>query len=350
MQPGETVSRSPLDKPLHRLTEDDISQLTREDCRRYLKDKGMRRPSWNKSQAIQQVISLKALLETSSDYEATEAPKKLHIPRPENPPRGLWNSDDPRNRIVVSAGESAPTCDPSKPDVPDDISAQLAAAENDSVSPRIMDATNEPEGQMTIFYRGKVNVYDDVPGDKAQAIVQLAASPFYLPREASFDAVTALWPFGTFPCHLHAAGANIGPTSPKAIFPSLQTAKASERGQFLREESYKFHEENPDGLTSRQASVQRYLEKRKDRFKHKRKVAVPSSAGLDVYLNHRVGDQFLNQQLNQSDACSPSHPRPPQTPTRSSSVENIMKSASLSAELNDKGDEFVTFGVTFFLK
>lgn len=139
MQPGETVSRSPLDKPLHLLTEDDISQLTREDCRRFLKDKGvplspsltpslplrlsqshlqfiyiyninicrictsmwngawerclcgdrtgMRRPSWNKSQAIQQVISLKALLETSSDYEATEAPKKLHIPRPENPPR-----------------------------------------------------------------------------------------------------------------------------------------------------------------------------------------------------------------------------------------------------------------------
>ena len=31
---------------------------------------GMRRPSWNKSQAIQQVISLKALLETSEDSGA----------------------------------------------------------------------------------------------------------------------------------------------------------------------------------------------------------------------------------------------------------------------------------------
>lgn len=41
MQPGETVSRSALDKPLHQLTEDDISQLTREDCRRYLKEKGL---------------------------------------------------------------------------------------------------------------------------------------------------------------------------------------------------------------------------------------------------------------------------------------------------------------------
>ncbi|KAK2991134.1 hypothetical protein RJ640_029427 [Escallonia rubra] len=40
MSPGETAAKSPLDKPLHQLTEDDISQLTREDCRRYLKEKG----------------------------------------------------------------------------------------------------------------------------------------------------------------------------------------------------------------------------------------------------------------------------------------------------------------------
>jgi len=32
--------KSILDKPLYELTEDDISQLTREDCRRYLKEKG----------------------------------------------------------------------------------------------------------------------------------------------------------------------------------------------------------------------------------------------------------------------------------------------------------------------
>ena len=29
-----------------------------------------------------------------------------------------------------------------------------------------MEVTNEPVGQMTIFYRGKVNVFDDVSGDK----------------------------------------------------------------------------------------------------------------------------------------------------------------------------------------
>ena len=41
MKPGEAVTPlSPLEKPLHLLTEHDISQLTREDCRRYLKLKG----------------------------------------------------------------------------------------------------------------------------------------------------------------------------------------------------------------------------------------------------------------------------------------------------------------------
>lgn len=44
MQPKETVSRSPLYKPLHLLSEDDISQLTREDCRRFLKEKGLPLP------------------------------------------------------------------------------------------------------------------------------------------------------------------------------------------------------------------------------------------------------------------------------------------------------------------
>lgn len=40
MNPGVTTLRSILDKPLHELTEEDISQLTREDCRKYLKEKG----------------------------------------------------------------------------------------------------------------------------------------------------------------------------------------------------------------------------------------------------------------------------------------------------------------------
>ena len=47
----------------------------------------MRKPSWNKSQAIQQVISLKTLLETTADFDGGDdggARRKLFVSSPEN--------------------------------------------------------------------------------------------------------------------------------------------------------------------------------------------------------------------------------------------------------------------------
>ncbi|XP_024022322.1 protein TIFY 4A isoform X3 [Morus notabilis] len=303
MQPGEAVSRSALDKPLHLLTEDDISQLTREDCRRFLIQKGMRRPSWNKSQAIQQVISLKALLETTSDSNADGEQGKLQNLTPKH---GHSDSDAPDTEASVLNEESVPN-----PDVSGD---KIADPQNDSVSPRIVEVTNEPVGQMTIFYSGKVNVFDDISGEKARIIMQLAASPLFLPHAAPSEVISALWPFQS---QLQAAGIKLVSTSPTVISQKLQTDK----DQVHREGNNKSPEDNP-AATSRKASVQRFLEKKKDRFKHKGKVAVPSSASLDVYLNHVEGDQLLTAQLNLSDATSPSQPQPPQMPTRSNSVGN----------------------------
>ncbi|XP_031287140.1 protein TIFY 4B-like isoform X1 [Pistacia vera] len=319
MSPGETVSRSLLDKPLNQLTEEDISQLTREDCRRYLKEKGMRRPSWNKSQAIQQVISLKTLFETTTDSEATEARKKLYSV-PSNP--------------VVSVKETSEPVpyrrqDPPKPDIPVNPSGQLAA-DKDSVSSRTTIAASEPVGQMTIFYGGKVNVYDDMPGDKAQAIMQLASSP--LPVAPS-EGNSALW---SGPCHLQPTGIKVGPSSPVLNFPTLQTVKVAENCQLPREESYISCEDSHDGPTSRKASVQRYREKRKDRFKNKRKVPMPSSAGLDVYFNHLIGDEISNEQLNQSGGCSTPKSRPPNMPIGCGLVENFSFVSNHSANFNDK--------------
>ncbi|KAG5250558.1 protein TIFY 4B [Salix suchowensis] len=263
MQPGETVSRSALDKPLHQLTEDDISQLTREDCRRYLKGKGMRRPSWNKSQAIQQVISLKTLLETTPE---TESPRRrLYIPPPDNPPRGPANSsvsvrgasaDAP---ILVSAEELVPSRqpDPPNPAVPPPP-VRVAATVNDSVSPR---AAKESAGQMTIFYCGKVNVYDNVPREKAQVMMHLAASPFAPPQEASSNVIPTLWPI---PCQLETPGVKAIPNSAVVIFPNLPTVKGADDGQLPQEESNLAREDNLEGSTSRKASLQRYLEKKKD--------------------------------------------------------------------------------------
>lgn len=84
-------------------------------------------------------------------------------------------------------------------------------------------ATNPSVGQMTIFYCGKVNVYDGVPTDKvmilgylvvtpvtcwsynttiwisqAQAIMHLAASPIHLPQDDALCGAAAVWS----PCHL----------------------------------------------------------------------------------------------------------------------------------------------------
>ncbi|KAJ6392038.1 hypothetical protein OIU77_025906 [Salix suchowensis] len=256
MQPGETVSRSALDKPLHQLTEDDISQLTREDCRRYLKGKGMRRPSWNKSQAIQQVISLKTLLETTPE---TESPRRrLYIPPPDNPPRGPANSsvsvrgasaDAP---ILVSAEELVPSRqpDPPNPAVPPPP-VRVAATVNDSVSPRTTGAAKESAGQMTIFYCGKVNVYDNVPREKAQVMMHLAASPFAPPQEASSNVIPTLWPI---PCQLETPGVKAIPNSAVVIFPNLPTVKGADDGQLPQEESNLAREDNLEGSTSRKAS------------------------------------------------------------------------------------------------
>ncbi|KAJ6405674.1 hypothetical protein OIU84_013602 [Salix udensis] len=219
MQPGETVSRSALDKPLHQLTEDDISQLTREDCRRYLKEKGMRRPSWNKSQAIQQVISLKTLLETTPE---TESPRRrLYIPPPDNPPP---------EELVPSRQPDPPN--PAVPPPP----VRVAATVNDSVSPRdlsevmkikLQGAAKESAGQMTIFYCGKVNVYDNVPRDKAQVMMHLAAKT---------------------------PGVKAIPNSAVVIFPNLPTVKGTDDVQLLQEESNLAREDNLEGSTSRKAS------------------------------------------------------------------------------------------------
>ncbi|KAI3787774.1 hypothetical protein L2E82_00190 [Cichorium intybus] len=106
--PFSTSAVSVLDKPLHQLTEDDISQLTREDCRRYLKQKGMRRPSWNKSQAIQQVIMLKALLEPAPDYG--DGSRKLYITSRQQPTptTRVQKGTSAYTEISLSAEESVP--------------------------------------------------------------------------------------------------------------------------------------------------------------------------------------------------------------------------------------------------
>ncbi|KAL3648814.1 TIFY [Castilleja foliolosa] len=290
---GTTV-KSALDKPLNELTEDEIAQITREDCRRYLKEKGMRRPSWNKSQAIQQVIMLKALLETTPD-SGRGSQKRIRFSRPHNnniPDSGTHNDAEDS----MSVGETEPYCrkDLDRPDSSSGcLSSRFLAVNNDSVPPRITGLPSIPIGQMTIFYCGKVNVYDGMPEDKARSILNIAANPVQI-KERPVDGTMMTQ---SLTCLSKALGPNENPDS-AVLLPTLQKVESSSK---------------------RKASVQRYLDKKKDRFKSKRKPEIRSCASVDMYFNHHI----RNEPWSRSNTCSPlPQIRPSLTPNRWSSVVN----------------------------
>ncbi|XP_073100430.1 protein TIFY 4B-like isoform X2 [Elaeis guineensis] len=348
---AETAVRSLLDKPLSELTEEDIAQLTREDCRRFLKEKGMRRPSWNKSQAIQQVISLKALLEGRPEFgdapvgagyrQKAPPPRPAALPSPQEadgdsmtPPKEPSPSPSPyRRRDPIP-----PVFDPGEPSCRFPVAGRdQQPLETPSPSPRV--TADVPAGQLTIFYDGKVNVYNDVAVDKARAILTLAASrdcygaaalpgPLHSPQPARA---------GSSPAFL-APGPGPVPSAPRLtqVFPTSPAGRLPHR--FRETEWRAARETEPEGPTNRKASLQRYLEKRKDRLKGRRTLGGASSSSMEmICLSQKFGVQIPNEQLSRSNASSPTQPRPPGTPTRCSSIENQTQKNHISIDLNDDG-------------
>ncbi|URE29703.1 leaf development [Musa troglodytarum] len=396
---GEIMPRSPLDKPLAELTERDIAQLTREDARRFLKSKGMRRPSWNKSQAIQQVISLKALLEGTPGCD--DCPAGVGIFQKSSPPPApvfpLQDSSPPSPKD--GGGSQPPAKEPSPYRRRDPIPPSFSAGADPRPLPEIRclfpRATAElPAGQMTIVYDGVVNVYDGLPMDQARAVLELAASA------VSFDDVTgpvspAFRPTSVLPelgpvsvptvpslaktvlvaasgrvAH-HAAG---GLAEPRGT-PPAEPGKTAERlwrvkfaahrvmGRLPRGLGWKWERVifslvfDPEGqrrplertetgmemgvasATSRKGSLQRYMEKRKDRFKAKKLLKGSTSSNMEMmYFSRKLKFPNLNELTTPNDTSFSALFQQPQSPGRCSSGENQVQREKFFIDLNGAGE------------
>ncbi|XP_070666822.1 protein TIFY 4B-like isoform X22 [Malus domestica] len=327
MNAPTTTFRSILEKPLNQLTEDDISQLTREDCRKYLKEKGMRRPSWNKSQAIQQVISLKALLEPNDDSGAGALRKIVVLPH--------TTTATTQRVSTFAASNSADSAKEVSPDVQASVSADELAPHPRNEPPK--PAPEDPPvyaDTTAISLSGKVNVYDGVPPDKARAILHLAAGPNHLLLDNQFGGAAAA---RSLHCQFQTAGDKDGLFLPSAtISQAMQTdsgnftEKVSEYTQQYWEKGNNTRDPDAEGQANRKVSLQRYREKRKDREKLKIKKNIGSNTSLEVYLNRQLRTHTSNGNSSQYGTSSPPQPELLQT------AENQPRFRCLPVDLNEK--------------
>ncbi|XP_070666808.1 protein TIFY 4B-like isoform X8 [Malus domestica] len=349
MNAPTTTFRSILEKPLNQLTEDDISQLTREDCRKYLKEKGMRRPSWNKSQAIQQVISLKALLEPNDDSGAGALRKIVVLPH--------TTTATTQRVSTFAASNSADSAKEVSPDVQASVSADELAPHPRNEPPK--PAPEDPPvyaDTTAISLSGKVNVYDGVPPDKvneafslngdheislpmqgymdlqARAILHLAAGPNHLLLDNQFGGAAAA---RSLHCQFQTAGDKDGLFLPSA---TISQAMQTDSGNFtekVSEYTQQYWEKgnntrDPEGQANRKVSLQRYREKRKDREKLKIKKNIGSNTSLEVYLNRQLRTHTSNGNSSQYGTSSPPQPELLQT------AENQPRFRCLPVDLNEK--------------
>ncbi|KAL5712520.1 Protein TIFY 4B-like isoform X1 [Ranunculus cassubicifolius] len=286
----------------------------------------MSRPSWNETQATEEVIFLKPLPEHITESKNhTVFRQRIQIPVIETEYDGDMQISVSTNENELRQGRS-PSIGSMSRDVPD------------PAHDRNLNITNGLTGQMTIFYCGNVYFFDSVTVDKAHAILQIAASDTTMYQAASdttlYQDSPAIGNAGMqlleYP--LQVASTRSGFSFSSGVYPPLHNA-ATETSQLYRDAFGRSREVDLEG---RQASLQRYLDKRKDRRRFKFMRRVDSSSNLEMYLNH----QIPSEQSSQGMGYSPPQPRPPHTPRHCNSVENQPPdNAGISIDLNKNGTQ-----------
>ncbi|KAJ8472276.1 hypothetical protein OPV22_026619 [Ensete ventricosum] len=116
-------------------------------------------------------------------------------------------------------------------------------------SGKILDAKQMEKGQLTIFYAGKVMVFDDFPAAKAKDLMQMASNESIAAQKISFSAPRAAASPSKLDSMLAAASGSQSMAAPSPDSPSKTSAS--------------------DMPIARRNSLHRFLEKRKDRINTK---------------------------------------------------------------------------------